>query len=163
MDSTKFPLSLLATEVPVPAKKTNYPAQFASLVQGRIKRRLGEAFGLSGFGVNLVCLLPGALSSVKHWHTHEDEFVYVLSGSIVLTTGTESKVLCAGECAGFAAGVPAGHHLRNETMQEAWYLEVGSRVEGDQAHYPDDDLAVKRSQGKYDFRRKDGTPYASNE
>lgn len=163
MQPTHIPKSLVAAEVPVPARQSNYPEPFASLVQGRIKRRLGEPFGLSGFGVNLVCLQPGSASSVKHWHTREDEFIYVLSGALVLTVGDERTQLHAGECAGFPAGVPVGHCLKNESSEDAWYLEIGSRVEGDQAHYPDDDLALTRHQGNYVFTRKDGTPYSSSD
>ena len=140
-------------------KQTNYPEPFASAVRGREKRRLGEAFGLSNFGVNLTLLKPGAISSVRHGHSKQDEFVYVLEGFATLVTDAGPTKLEPGTCAGFKAGSGDAHHLKNETSEDVWYIEVGDRSPGDQATYPDDDLAVTVKDGAYAFTRKDGRPY----
>lgn len=152
------PAAQAALDLPLVLKATNYPEPYASLVRGREKRRLGEAFGLQNFGVNLTRLKPGAISSVRHWHTRQDEFVYILEGQPTLVTDAGAQPLQPGHCAGFPAGEANGHHLRNDTQADAWYLEVGDRTAGDQAHYPDDDLAVTRPDGAYLFTRKDGSP-----
>lgn len=137
---------------------TNYPPEFAGRVAGRLKRPLGDLFGLDGFGVNLTVLDPGAQSSVKHRHTVQDEFVYVLSGELVLAHDGGETVLRAGMCAGFRHGGTA-HHLVNRSDAPATYLEIGDRQPGDGADYPDDDLSVVRGDGRWLFTRKDGTPY----
>jgi uncharacterized cupin superfamily protein len=135
---------------------TTYPEPFRAVVQGRSRRRLGEAAGLSDFGVNLTELAPGAASALRHWHHLEDEFVYVLSGELVLVTNAGEQVLTAGQCAGFPKGVADGHHLVNRSAQPATYLEIGARKPGEVAEYPDVDLAYTKAGG---FTRKDGTPY----
>jgi uncharacterized cupin superfamily protein len=117
-------------------------------------------FGLDRFGINLVTILPGARSALRHWHTHEDEFVYVLSGELVLVTDAGETVLSAGMCAGFAAGVRDAHHLLNRSPAEAQYLEVGSRDDHDLAVYPDDDLMQLRSADGTLILHKDGSPYS---
>lgn len=125
----------------------------------RVKRRLGNAFGLNHYGVNLVHLGPGGQSSVRHWHTHEDEFVYVLSGELVSITNAGEQVVTAGMCVGFPAGVANGHHLVNRSGQPATYLEIGDRVAEDESHYPDDDLIWLDTPGGKVPAHKDGTPY----
>jgi uncharacterized cupin superfamily protein len=152
------PAALAALDLPLPAKSTNYPEPYASLVRGREKRRLGDVFGLTNFGVNLTRLKPGAVSSVRHWHTRQDEFVYILEGRPTLVTDAGAQPLRPGQCAGFPAGAENGHQLRNDSQADAWYLEVGDRTAGDKAHYPDDDLAVTRPDGVYVFTRKNGAP-----
>lgn len=144
----------------VPARTgTKYPAPFAAVVAGREKRALGDALGLGNFGVNLVRLGPGAASAQRHWHTAEDEFVYLLEGELVLITDGGEQSLTAGMAAGFAAGVADGHHLVNRSDADALYLEVGDRRAGDEVDYPDIDMRLRPVDGKKIFVRKDGTPY----
>jgi uncharacterized cupin superfamily protein len=159
MQDQNPPPALRAHDVPLHPKQTNYPEPFASAVSGREKRRLGEAFGLSNFGVNLTRLTPGAISSVRHWHSKQDEFVYVLEGSPTLVSDVGPTRLEPGMCAGFKAGTGNAHHLKNETAEDVWYIEVGDRTPGDQATYPDDDLAMTVKDGVHAFTRKDGKSY----
>jgi uncharacterized cupin superfamily protein len=141
----------------VPERRgSGYPAPFADAARGRIKQALGDAGGLTDFGVNLTRLPPGCWSSQRHWHTHEDEFVYVLSGELVLLTDAGEQPLRAGECAAFPKNVADGHHLVNRGEETAVYLEIGSRRAEDACHYPDVDLHIEGEQG---FTHKDGTPY----
>lgn len=127
---------------------------------GRLKRALGDALGLSQFGVNLVELPPGCWSSQRHWHTGEDEFLYVLSGELALVTDAGEQVLGSGMAAGFPAGKADGHHLINRTDRTATYLEVGSRrPDVDEVLYPDVDLAVRIRDGRPRFETKSGEPY----
>jgi uncharacterized cupin superfamily protein len=141
----------------VPERRgSGYPAPFAQAAQGRIKQALGDAGGLSDFGVNLTRLPPGGWSSQRHWHTGEDEFVYVLSGELVLVTDAGEQPLRAGECAAFPKNLADGHHLINRGSEMAVYLEVGTRSAEDACHYPDIDLHVD---GRRGFTHKDGTPY----
>jgi len=144
-----------------PARKgTGYPAPFATRIKDRQKRFLAAALGLENFGVNLVRLPPGEISSQRHWHEKQDEFVYILEGELVLATNDGEQVLKAGMCAGFPAGIADGHHMINRAAADAVYLEVGDRTEGDVSHYPDIDLAARAPDGtKYSFTHKDGTPY----
>jgi len=144
--------------VPV-APGTNYPEPFRPRVAGRRKQRLGDALGLKNFGVNLTTLAPGAQSALRHWHTKQDEFIYVLKGELVLVTGAGEQVLAPGACAGFPAGRADGHHLVNRGHVEAAYLEVGDRAAGDAVTYPDDDLAATLTPQGWKMTRKDGTPY----
>jgi uncharacterized cupin superfamily protein len=145
----------------VPARRgSNYPAPFRAVVETRAKRPLGDATGLTQFGVNLVELPPGCWSSQRHWHTHEDEFVYVLEGELVMVTDSGEQVLHPGMAAGFPAGRPDGHHLVNRTDRPATYLEVGTRREDvDEIDYPDIDMAVRLLDGRQEFVRKNGEPY----
>lgn len=138
---------------------SNYPEQFRPRVAGRSKRRLGDAFGLKNFGVNLTTIKPGAASALRHWHTRQDEFIYVLAGELTLVTEGGEQLLTAGMCAGFPAGAADGHHLVNRGGRDAVYLEVGDRTAGDAASYPDDDLAAESAGGRWRFSHKDGTPY----
>lgn len=138
---------------------SSYPGPFRAAVAGRRKRALGDAAGLTNFGVNLVTLEPGAASSHRHWHTKQDELVWVLSGEVVLVTDAGERVMTPGMCAGFPAGRPDGHHLVNRSDRDAVYLEVGDRTPGDEADYPDVDLLLRIVDGKPAFLHKDGSPY----
>jgi len=136
---------------------STYPQPHAGAVAGRARQRLGDAGGLTQFGVNLMRLAPGAWSSQRHWHTEEDEFVYVLAGEVVLVTDAGEEILRAGDCAAFPASRADGHHLINRSAAPATCLEVGSRRTGDRVFYPDIDMIFDRQLGGY--ARKDGTPY----
>ena len=127
---------------------------------GRIKRPLGDLFGLTRFGVNITVVPPGALSALRHAHTTQDEFVYVLSGTLILHSDEGETELRSGMCAGFRAGSGNAHRLINRSTSEAVYLEVGDRTPGDSVIYPDDDLVAKTSDGTWVFTHKDGAPYA---
>ncbi|MGB8327832.1 MAG: cupin domain-containing protein [Steroidobacteraceae bacterium] len=143
------------------ASGTRYPAPFDEPCKRRAWQRLGDAAGLTQFGVNLLRLAPGVWSSQRHWHSHEDEFVYVLDGEVVLVTDAGEETLRAGDCAGFAAGVRDGHCLQNRSQRDAQILVVGSRNDEDHGEYPDIDLAFTagRYSGKGMYRHKDGAPY----
>ena len=155
-----LPKAIRALEVPPRTKTSSYPGPFASRMKGREKRQLGDFFGLQNLGVNLTRLAPGAISALRHAHTRQDEFVYILEGHPTLVTDSGETPLGPGMCAGFRAGSGDGHHLQNRTATEVLYLEVGDRTPGDGATYPDDDLqAVLGTDGKWRFTRKDGTAY----
>jgi uncharacterized cupin superfamily protein len=128
-------------------------------MKGREKRRLGEFFGLKNFGINLTRLAPNAMSSLRHAHTKQDEFVYIVQGNPTLRTGEGSLKLAPGMCVGYPAGSGNAHHLQNETMEDVLYLEVGDRTPGDEVTYPDDDIQLVRRDGKGTYVHKDGTPY----
>ena len=137
---------------------TGYPEPFAGPCAQRAKWRLGDAAGLTQFGVNLLRLPAGQWSAQRHWHHHEDEFVYVLEGEVVLVTDAGEETLTAGDCAGFKAGDADGHCLQNRSDREAVLLEVGARhPTGDSVDYPDIDLILRP--GDNPWRRRDGTPY----
>lgn len=139
---------------------TSYPKPFRSEVATRSKRILGDLFGLKNFGVNLVDLEPGSWSSQRHWHTHEDEFVYVVAGEVTLITDEGDQVLTPGMVAGFPAGSANGHHLVNKSDSVATYLEVGDRIAEDECYYPDINMQlVSDGKGGRHFTRRDGTPY----
>jgi len=160
-DSTGHPSlpAMLAAEAPPRTKPSNYPAIFAARVAGREKRPLGDLFGLRNFGVNLTTLHPGAATALHHVHSRQDEFIYVLEGEPTLLTGQGEMRLRPGMVAGFPAGGTA-HHLENRTDRDCVILEVGDRMPGDTASYPDDDLqAVLGPDGAWRFERKDGTPW----
>ncbi|MEE3719996.1 cupin domain-containing protein [Tumidithrix elongata RA019] len=140
---------------------TNYPDLFKSVVAGREKKRLGDAAGLKNFGVNLTTLPPKSRSALRHWHTKQDEFIYVLSGELTLITDEGETILQAGQAAGFPAGLANGHCLYNHSEAIASYLEIGDRTPDDCAAYPDDDLVAKASDQGWQFTHKDGTPYSS--
>jgi uncharacterized cupin superfamily protein len=142
----------------VPERRgSGYPAPFHEKVGGRIKQALGNAGGLSDFGVNLTRLPPGAWSSQRHWHVAEDEMVYVLSGEVTLVTDAGKETLRAGDCAAFPKNAPNGHHLINNGSATATYLEIGSRAENDVCYYPDIDLMIDEKVGG--FAHRDGTLY----
>ena len=123
-----------------PRTGSGYPEPYRSRVLPREKRAIGDALGLTRIGVNLTRLMPGRESSMRHWHTHEDELVYVLEGEVALVTDAGEQVLRAGQCAGFAAGARDGHQLVNRGDRPAVYLEISNRDERDEAHYPNLDL-----------------------
>jgi uncharacterized cupin superfamily protein len=140
-------------------KPSNYPEPFATMVAGRIKRPLGDLFGLTNFGVNLTRLAPGTISALHHRHSHQDEFIYVLEGAAVLITDQGETPLTPGMVAGFPAG-GTPHHLENRSAEDCVVLEIGDRTPGDEVSYPEDDLAtVATSDGRRVFIHKDGTPY----
>ena len=151
---------IVSAEVPV-VTGSRYPPPFDVPCRQRMSRRLGEAAGLSQFGVNLVQLGPGAWSSQRHWHTHEDEFVYVLRGEVVLVTDGGEQALRPGDCVGFKAGVRDGHCLQNRSNGDAELLVVGSRNDADHGEYSDIDMVftAARYSGGSSFRRKDGAAY----
>lgn len=136
----------------------SYPVPFDAPCAQRARQRLGDAAGLTDFGVNLMRLPPGAWSSQRHWHAAEDEFVYVLEGEVVLVTDAGEELLRPGDCAGFKAGVKDGHHLQNRSAHAAVVLEVGSRrIAEDEGEYPDIDMRFLKGDAGYAHR--DGTPY----
>ena len=138
-----------------------YPPPFDAACADRKRWKLGDAVGLDQFGVSLLRLAPGVWSSQRHWHTAEDEFVWVVSGEVVLVTDEGEEVLRAGDCAGFKAGIPNGHQIQNRSNAEAVLLEIGTRSMGtDHSDYPDLDMIV----GPDDvYRHRDGTPYEHDE
>ena len=154
------PVALTAADVEPRKARSFYPEIFAARLGGRVKRPLGDPFGLTIFGVNLTRLPPGAMSALRHAHTRQDEFIYVLEGTPTLITNSRETLLKPGMCAGFKAGSGDAHHLVNRGASEVVYLEIGDRTRGDEVDYPDDDIAaVKTPDGTRKFARKDGTPY----
>jgi uncharacterized cupin superfamily protein len=158
-EDAKRPPAIIAADAPPRAFRTNYPEPFASRMAGRDKRPLGDLFGLANVGVNLTRLAPGGSSALRHAHTKQDEFVYILEGRPTLVTNAGRTALKAGMCAGFKAGTGDAHHLVNETEDDVVYLEIGDRTAGDAVGYPDDDLAVVTIDGRRQMAHKDGTPY----
>jgi uncharacterized cupin superfamily protein len=142
-----------------PVVGTLYPSPYEVPCRPRERTKLGDAGGLSQFGVNLLRLPPGAWSSQRHWHTREDEFVYVLSGEVVLVTDGGEEVLRAGDSAGFRAGDTNGHCLQNRSTADARVLEIGTRVPGDSAFYSDIDMVAPAGGQPALYTRRDGTPY----
>jgi len=160
MTDTEKPVSIVALNVPARTRPSLYPEPFASRMAGREKRPLGDFFGLSNFGVNLTRLVPGSGSALRHAHSRQDEFLYVLEGHPILITNQGETTLSPGMCAGLKAGTGNAHQLVNRTSADVLYLEIGDRSAGDAATYPDDDLqAVLGNDGKWQFLHKDGTPY----
>ena len=159
MPDTRNPIAINAADAPLRTKPSNYPELFAARMTGREKRPLGDLFGLSSFGVNLTRLAPGAMSALRHAHTRQDEFIYILQGHPTLCTDAGRTPLAPGMCAGFKAGTGNGHHLINETADDVVYLEAGDRTPGDEGSYPDDDLKASMVNGKWQFVHKDGRPY----
>ena len=137
---------------------TSYPEPFNNACAGRTRKRLGDAGRLTAFGVNLMTLPPGRWSSQRHWHSHEDEFVYVLEGELILVEDGAEAVLRAGDCAAFPKATGHGHHLQNRSSAVAVYLEVGSRHPDDLTTCSDVDMMSSNKDGR--FMHKDGTPYA---
>jgi uncharacterized cupin superfamily protein len=145
-----------------PRTGSGYPEPYKSRVLPREKRALGDPFGLTKIGINLTTLPPGKESSMRHWHTLEDEFVYVVEGEVVMRTDAGEHVLRAGMCAGWPAGDRNGHQLINRSDQPARYLEVSNRHPEDSAEYtdPDVDMAYRKlPEGGFVFTRRDGTPF----
>ena len=138
---------------------TGYPAPFDAIVTGRFRRRLGNAGGLTQFGVNLCRLAPGAASSQRHWHEGADELVYMLQGETVLVEDGGETVLRTGDAATFKAGVANGHHIVNRSDRDALFLEIGTRSRNDRAEYADIDMLAVVEDGVTRYLHKDGTPY----
>jgi uncharacterized cupin superfamily protein len=129
----------------VPAQHiATYPKKFADVIAGREKRRLGDAAGLSQFGVNITRIRPGSASALRHWHENEDEFIYMLEGELVLQEDGGETVLRPGDAAGFKAGSGNGHCLINRGTRDALYLEIGTRAAAERVHYPDVDMIMDR-------------------
>lgn len=138
---------------------SSYPDAFQSAVAGRIKQRLGNAAGLCNFGVNLTRLSPGSCSALRHWHSQQDEFIYILQGQATLITNEGEQVLTEGMAAGFPANVEDGHHLVNRSQAEVLYLEVGDRTPEDCVRYPEDDLVAVQTEQGWAFSHRDGAHY----
>jgi uncharacterized cupin superfamily protein len=152
----------MAKKIDVSAAKSvsgsSYPAPYDRPCGARSRRRLGDAAGLTQFGVNLTRLPAGGWSSQRHWHSDEDEFIYVVQGEVLLVTDGGEEILRAGECAGFPAGVADGHHLQNRSAADALFLEIGSRrLDQDETTYPDIDLKAPR--GRTGYSHRNGEPY----
>ncbi|RID93146.1 cupin domain-containing protein [Gemmobacter lutimaris] len=136
-----------------------YPEPYASMMQGRSSLRLGQAGGLTQFGVNLVMLEPGALSSLRHWHLNEDEFVMVTEGECVLVEDAGETLMRPGDCAAFPANTPDGHHFINRSDVVARFLVVGTKAPREVATYSDVDLRVEMEGGQARFTYRDGTDW----
>jgi uncharacterized cupin superfamily protein len=142
-------------------KGSGYPPPFDAPCATRTRRRLGDAGGLNDFGINLMTLPPGGWSSQRHWHSHEDEFVYVLEGEVTLVEDSGEMVLRAGDCAAFPKGTGNGHHLINKSTAMAVYLEVGTRHPDDITTCSDIDMMSANADGRF-VHKKDGTPYSTS-
>ena len=147
-----------ATDAPT-RTTSRYPAPYDEPCKARTKYLLGDAFGLSQFGVNLVTLEPGAWSSQRHWHEKEDELIYVISGEITMVDDAGEHKLEVGSCAGYKGGNSNGHHLKNLSREPAQYLEIGTRLANDKAWYPDIDMKVEVKDWVGTYSRKDGSPF----
>ena len=159
MSDQEIPVAVEATQVAPRTRLSIYPEPFASRMAGREKRALGDVFGLSNFGVNLTKLLPGAVSALRHAHSRQDEFIYILQGHPVLITDAGETQLSPGMCSGIKAGTGNGQQLLNRSNEEVMYLEIGDRSAGDAVVYPDDDLEAVLVDGEWQFAHKDGSPY----
>ena len=153
------PIALIAAEATQRAKASNYPEPFAAMMHGRAKQPLGDGFGLRNFGVNRTTLVPGAVSSLHHAHSLQDEMIYILEGHPTLYSGETVTLLHPGMCAGFVHGGPA-HHLKNNSSEDVVFLEIGDRSAGDEITYPNDDLMVATGEnGERYAAHKNGEPY----
>lgn len=159
MTDASRPIAVVATDVAPRQTPSNYPEPFASRMAGRSKRALGAVFGLVNFGVNLTQLAPGAVSALRHAHTRQDEFVFVLQGHPVLRTDAGDTPLSPGMCSGFKAGTGDAHQLLNPGDETVVYLEIGDRSAGDAVSYPDDDLRAALIDENWVFMHSDGRPY----
>lgn len=142
---------------------SGYPAPYDRMMEGRSSYRLGDAGGLTQFGANLVMLEPGALSSLRHWHMHEDEFVMVTEGTLTLIDDAGAHPMGPGDCAAFPAGDANGHHFRNDGDAPAAFLVIGTRALREEAFYSDIDMRVVSEGGALKFTRKDGSPLPQDE
>lgn len=159
MRQSTAPPAILAAEAPPRTRASLYPEPFASMMSGRVKHPLGERFGLTNFGVNLTHLAPGAVSALRHAHSKQDEFIYIVSGRPTLHTNAGETQLAPGMCAGFKANSGDAHRLVNATDEPVIYLEIGDRSPGDEVSYPDDDITARMVDGEWMFFHKDGAPY----
>lgn len=159
MPESRRPIALRAAEAPAHGPPGHFPPDLVAKLGAREKRPLGDLFGLANFGVNLTRLPPGSASALRHAHSLQDEFIYVLEGHPVLVTDAGETPLSPGMCAGFAAGTGDAHHLVNRGPGDAVFLEVGDRTPGDGVAYPEDDLKVEPGpDGRSRYRRKNGDP-----
>ena len=157
MDAIK---PIQAEDVPQQTKKSIYPQPYASMMNGRIKKKLGDFFNLNNYGVNFTELPPGSMSALKHRHSLQDELIYILSGTPTLVYANNEYLMKPGECMGFKAGDGNAHHLVNRSENTVTYLEIGDRSLGDEVVYPDDDICANfEADGTWAFTHKDGTPY----
>lgn len=159
MPDVQKPVAVIAADVAPRTTPSNYPEPFASMMQGRVKRQLGDVFGLRNFGVNLTRMAPGSISALRHSHSRQDEFIYIVEGTPTLVTESGATLLAPGMCAGFKAGEGGGHQLVNRSAGEVVYLEIGDRSAGDSVFYPDDDIEACLEAGAWRFRHKNGEPY----
>jgi uncharacterized cupin superfamily protein len=146
IDAAKIPAQ------PIPS----YPSEFAPVISGREKQRLGDAVGLTQVGVNLTRIKPGSASALRHWHENEDEFIYMLEGELVLCENDGETVLRPGDAAGFKANSGNGHCLINRSNRDAVFLEVGTRAKSERVHYPDVDFFMERDESGRRWYRKSG-------
>jgi uncharacterized cupin superfamily protein len=159
MSESSRPVAVVAAQAPLRTRPSVYPEPFASRMSGRAKHPLGDLFGLTNFGVNLTRLRPSGVSALRHAHSEQDEFVYILEGTPTLVTDEGETQMSPGLCAGFKAGSGNAHHLVNKSANDVLYLEVGDRTPGETVTYPDDDIQGIQVDGKYHFARKDGRRY----
>ena len=136
-----------------------YPEPYRSITEGYEQRRVGDAAGLTQFGVNRVEMAPGASTALRHWHEEQDEFVLVISGEVVLVEEGQETVLGPGDCAGFKAGVVNGHCFENRSTSPVILFEIGANTQNDNVHYPDVDLRVEKRGDCFSVLRRDGRPY----
>ncbi|KJV07183.1 cupin domain-containing protein [Methylocucumis oryzae] len=160
---TEKQIAVHAQDVQPRAKKSAYPTaitdKIGDLLAGREKRALGDAFGLTNFGVNLTRLAPGAHSALRHAHEKQDEFVYIIQGCPTLQTDDGDTLLQPGMCAGFPAGTGNAHRIINQSTEDVWYLEIGDRTLGDCVTYPEEDLEARNPEGTWLFSRTNGQIY----
>jgi uncharacterized cupin superfamily protein len=143
----------------IPAQEiASYPKEFAAVIAGREKQKIGDSVGLTQFGVNITRIKAGAASALRHWHEQEDEFIYMLEGELVLKENDGETVLKPGDAAGFKAGSGIAHCLINRTTRDAVYLEVGTRAKNERVHYPDVDFMMERDETSRRYFRKSGEP-----
>lgn len=159
MTEHTLPVAIVAADAAPRSKPSILHEAFASRFIGREKHPLGDLFALTNFGVNLTRLEPGAISSMRHAHTRQDEFICILQGNPVLVTDAGETRLAAGMCAGFRAGTGNAHQLHNRSNEAVLYLEVGDRTEGDEVSYPDEDLKAVQVDQAWQFMHRDGRPY----
>ena len=159
MPDSLYPLAVVAAQAPLRTRSSIYPEPFASRMSGRTKQPLGDLFGLANFGVNLTRLKPSGVSALRHAHSKQDEFVYILEGTPTLVTDEGEIELSPGLCSGFKGGSGSAHHLVNKSANDVLYLEVGDRTPGETVTYPDDDIQGVQIDGKYHFAHKDGRRY----
>ena len=159
MGEQTIPAAIIAKTAPLRTKPSNYPELFASRMAGREKRPLGDIFGLANFAVNLTTLAPGAVSSLRHMHSKQNEFIYILENNPTLISNVGQTPLAPVMCAGFKAANGAAHHLINQTNEPTTHLEIGDRNAGDTGTYPDDDIVAILVDGKWCFTYKDGRSY----
>ena len=149
---------VFALDIAPRATPSNYPPQFAKRVTGRVKRALGDAFGLTRYGINLTILPPGVQSSLLHRHADQQEFIYVLAGRPTLRTENSEVQLEPGMCVGFLPNGDA-HHLINRGGEDVHYLELGDRSDADRGEFPEDDLVAERNAGAWRYVHRDGSPW----